>query len=130
MDRFFEIRTLLSEAYANEKYDNIIELSNDYLNIAPTYKENWNYGNAIHIANTFLGLIAMKNGDVEKAKKHLIASALTPGSPQLKSFGPNMLLAKELLKINERRIVLQYLKMCGHFDPGILESAKYVDGLI
>lgn len=124
MERFFEISDLLSKAYANENYDNVIELSNEYLNIAATHKENWNYGNAIHIANTFLGLVAMKHGDVEKAKKHLITSALTPGSPQLNSFGPNMSLAKEQLLINERSIVLLYLKMCRSFWPWYFRIGK------
>ena len=39
----------------------------------------------------------------------------TPGSPQLDSFGPNMLLAKELLEHGEREAVIEYFKRCGRF---------------
>ena len=39
----------------------------------------------------------------------------TPGSPQLNSFGPNMLLAKELLEKGEREKVLVYFALCAKF---------------
>lgn len=33
----------------------------------------------------------------------------------MNSFGPNMLLAKELLEKGERETVLEYFKLCGKF---------------
>jgi hypothetical protein len=37
------------------------------------------------------------------------------GSAVLGSFGPNMVLAKELLERKERQVVLEYFNLCGAF---------------
>jgi tetratricopeptide (TPR) repeat protein len=76
---------------------------------------NWNYGNAVHHGHVVLGRLALREGDVKKAREHLLAAGKTPGSPQLNSFGPNMTLAKELLKKGERQAVLEYFELCGKF---------------
>ena len=55
------------------------------------------------------------SGDVEQAKRRLVAAAKVSGSPQLDSFGPNMSLALELLEQGERDVVLEYFKRCGSF---------------
>jgi len=82
---------------------------------AETMREDWNYGNAIHVGNLVLGRIALASGDVAEAKRFFLESGKTPGSPQLNTFGPNMLLAKELLAKEERDVVLQYLDLCAKF---------------
>ncbi|MEO6708830.1 MAG: tetratricopeptide repeat protein, partial [Planctomycetota bacterium] len=48
--------------------------------------EDWNTGNAVHDANQVLGRVALREGDVESAKRHLLAAGRTSGSPQLDSF--------------------------------------------
>jgi hypothetical protein len=68
---------------------------------AESMKDNWNYGNAVHTANLVLGRIALADGDVEEAKCLLLLAGQTPGSPQLNSFGPDMLFAEELLEKGE-----------------------------
>jgi hypothetical protein len=73
------------------------------------------YSDATHIGNLVLGQLALTEGDVEKAKVSLLAAGDVPGSSVLNSFGPNMLLAKELLKRGERETVVQYLDACGRF---------------
>ncbi len=80
-------------------------------------KSSWNYGNAVHQGNLILGRLALKAGDVEQAKLHLTEAGKTTGSPQLNSFGPNMMLAKELLERDERQVVLDYFTLCGEFWP-------------
>jgi hypothetical protein len=77
-----------------------------------------NDGDRIHQGNLVLGRIALRAGDVEQAKRHLLASAKTKGSPVLSSFGPNMSLAKELLEKGERQAVLDYFALCGIFWKG------------
>jgi len=91
------------------------EDANTVLSVAENYRSNWNYGNAVHKANLALGRLALRSGDIEQAKHYLIEAGKTPGSPQLNSFGPNMLLAKELLERGEKAAVLQYLDLCGKF---------------
>ncbi len=82
---------------------------------ADSQREDWNYGNAVHKGNIVLGRVALRRGDINAAKYHLLASGRTPGSPQLDSFGPNMSLAKELLEGGERDTVVAYLNDCSHF---------------
>lgn len=87
-------------------------------------KSSWNYGNAVHQGHLILGRLALRSGDLELAKLHLAEAGRTPGSPQLNSFGPNMMLAKELLEREERQAVLEYFELCGEFwhRPDRLES--------
>ncbi|HVE41587.1 MAG TPA: hypothetical protein VNM14_16970 [Planctomycetota bacterium] len=87
----------------------------DLLKVVNEKEEEWNYGNAIHDGNTVLGQVALRNGNREQAKKFLLASGQTPGSPQLNSFGPEFTLAKELLEKEERATVLQYFELCRKF---------------
>lgn len=85
------------------------------LALAPLFHDNWNYGNAIHISHTVLGLIALNEGDEIAAIAELIASGRTPGSPQLNSFGPTMQLAKALLRAGHVEPVLEYFEQCRVF---------------
>jgi hypothetical protein len=78
-------------------------------------KRDWNYGNAIHHGHIILGRIALLLENLVEAREHLIAAGETPGSPQLNSFGPNMILAKELLEKGERDSVIRYFQLCANF---------------
>jgi hypothetical protein len=82
---------------------------------AEVAKSSGNDGNAIHCANLILGRLALHVGEVETAKRYLIASGKTSGSPTLCSFGPNMSLAKELLEHGEHETVLRYFELCRSF---------------
>jgi hypothetical protein len=77
--------------------------------------KDWNYGNAIHAGHSVLGLVALHSDDMGAARQELLAAGNTPGSPQLNSFGPNMVLASELLKKGERDTVLEYFELCRKF---------------
>ena len=62
-----------------------------------------------------LGLVALRNDDVAKAREQLLEAGKTTGSPLLNSFGPNMTLASELLQKGERDAVLAYFELCRSF---------------
>jgi hypothetical protein len=84
-------------------------------------------GQATHIGNLILGRIALMTGKVSKAKDHLLAAGRAQGSSPLKTFGPNMLLAKELFEKGERDVVIEYFDLCAKFwerDGGKLEQWK------
>lgn len=88
-----------------------------------------NYGQSAHVGNLVLGRIALEAGDVAGAKEHLLAAGRVPGSPTLKSFGPDMSLAKELIEKGERETVIEYLDLCAKFwemENGKLEQWKNV----
>lgn len=85
------------------------------LKMASDYRNDWNYGNAIFYGNFVLGRIALQQGDTARAGQYLLASAATPGSPQLDSFGPNMTLARDLLTKGQKDVVMQYFEACKKF---------------
>ncbi len=114
-NRFYSLGDMARLALDSGDIKKATEYSNELLTMAPTFKDDWNYGNAIHDGHTILGRIALKNGDIEKAKEHLIESGKTDGSPQLNSFGPSMDLAKKLMERGEKDVVIQYLELCKGF---------------
>jgi hypothetical protein len=73
------------------------------------------YSDAMHVGNLVLGHLALEAGDVGQAKEHLLAAGRVPGSPALKSFGPHMLLAKQLIEKGEREAAVQYFDLCAMF---------------
>jgi len=97
----------------------------EVLKLSAKYRNDWNYGNAIHKGNLTLGRLALRAGDKQRAREYLRAAGNTPGSPQLNAFGPNMVLAKELLAEGEVPEVLDYFDQCGAFwkmDFGALDA--------
>jgi hypothetical protein len=69
-------------------------------------------------------MLALRDGDLEKAGEHLLEAGKTTGSPSLGSFGPNMTLAQKMLERGQREVVLEYFRLCGAFwDMGV-ENGK------
>lgn len=106
------LEDLAKAAFAADQLDKAREYAELMLQNTET---GWNYGNRVHHGNLVLGRIALRKGNIEEAKSRLIAAGKTPGSPGLNSFGPNMLLAKALLEIGERQVVIEYFKLCSKF---------------
>ena len=102
----------LLRAYARQDYISVNAIAHDYLSAAEAHRESADYGTAIHQANTLLGLVELQRGEVERAEYYLLNSARTPGSPHIKIFGPNMLLAYRLLEAGKSNCVLRYLDEC------------------
>ena len=82
---------------------------------ANTDTRNWNYRNIVHEMNQVLGRAALRAGNRDEARRALLAAGATPGSPQLDSFGPSFVLARELLDKGEKDLVIQYLDAVGKF---------------
>ena len=114
-DRFYMLTLLAPIAVDAKRLNKASHYARNLLQYARNSRTNWNQGNAIHMAHLTLGRVALRHLQVEDAKKHLIASAKTKGSPQLNSFGPSQDLAAELLAQGETKVVIRYLKLCGKF---------------
>ena len=72
--------------------------------------------NRIHHGNLVLGRMALAEGDIEETKKAFDLQPEKRRAPhQLNSFGPKMMLAKELLQKGEKEVVLEYLRLCAGF---------------
>jgi hypothetical protein len=80
-----------------------------------TNKADPSFSDSIHHGHIVLGRIALLSGDLAEARQQLIQAGQTSGSPVLGSFGPNMILAKELLEKGERDAVIQYFQECANF---------------
>ncbi|HVO61447.1 MAG TPA: hypothetical protein VMT53_10965 [Terriglobales bacterium] len=114
-ERFHQLSDLAKRAFNAQEIDKAEVLAKELLADAPKYRNDYDYGNAIFYGNFVLGRVAVSRGDLEAADKYLLQSGSTPGSPNLDSFGPNMMLAKELLQNEHSRVVLQYFGLCRNF---------------
>jgi TonB family protein len=113
--RFYMLDELAYGAYKAGADDKAAAYANELLKSAGDNRDDWNYGNAIFDAHTVLGLLAIRHDDIAAARAHLLDAGNTPGSPQLDSFGPDMVLAKALLEKGDRGAVLDFLAACGKF---------------
>lgn len=114
-ERFYALNRAAKNALNEGKTEEAERLANELLQMARTRTNDWNHGNAIQDSNQVLGRIALSKDDIAEAKKRLLASADSKGSPQMNSFGPNMQLAKELLAKGEKEVVLEYFDRCSEF---------------
>jgi beta-lactamase regulating signal transducer with metallopeptidase domain/predicted Zn-dependent protease len=95
------------------KFKDAEKYANDMLwRAGKMVKKGNNYGDLIFSGNSILGLVALKNGNVEEACKYLLKSGKTPGSVRLKFGGPDMTLAKELFKKGKKECVIKFLESC------------------
>jgi len=115
LERFTFLPTLAKAAFELGAIDEAEAWARESLDLATTFRNNWNYGNAIHDGHSVLGRVALARGDMLAAKQELLEAGRTPGSPQLASFGPNVTLARDLLRRNEVPTVVQYLRLCQAF---------------
>lgn len=113
LKRFYALGDLIESGDGECK--KVIGLAKEYLKLAKEYNKNWNYGNAIHDGNAILGMCSLNDGDIAKANEYLLAASRSPGSPQLDSFGPELKLANELLKLNQDLQVIKYLENISTF---------------
>jgi hypothetical protein len=109
-ERFYTLDRLIEQAYKADDLATAAALAKEYVAMAETYRCDWNYGNAIHDGNRFLGLISLRTGDRTAAAAHLANSSKSDGSPQLNSFGPDLELANALLQAGDIEPVKAYLR--------------------
>lgn len=113
--RFYALTDATEAAFEAGEFVKARKYAVELLQLSLLFQDNWNYGNAVHYAHIALGRVALSEGDLVKAKSYLFDAGRTPGSPQLKTAGPDMTLARELLKKGERDAVLRYLEQCEGF---------------
>jgi hypothetical protein len=79
-----------------------------------TEVSSWNYGNIVHDAHVMQGLVLFAEGKTREASVELVLAGSSTGSPQLNSFGPDLVLAWQLLAV-EGEAVLTYLRSVSAF---------------
>lgn len=115
LQRFYNLDYLAQMAFNAGEIEKARTYSNEMLQQTTREESGWSYGDAIYRGNLILGRIALREGRIDDAKKHLLEAGKTTGSPVLGSFGPNMSLAKELLEKGEKETVLEFFKLCAKF---------------
>lgn len=108
-ERYSAIPQAAKAAYMLGLFSEAKEWAEEMSELIKVVPKNWNYGNVIYYQNWVFGMLAFDNGDLERAKSFLNMAASTIGSPQLNSFGPNMRLARNLLKSGEVEAFLNFL---------------------
>ncbi len=90
-------------------------LASEALERAPAHRNDWAYGEVVHVANIVMGHLALQSGDATWAARYLRRAGKAPGSPRLRTRGPDTTLAAALLKLGKTQVVLDYLADCGKF---------------
>ena len=85
---FYAIEYLIEKAIEENHIEKVTIYSLEYLKMAESFKNNWNYGNAIFYGNFYLSYASLKQKDLSSSLEYLKLASLSPGSPQLDSFGP------------------------------------------
>jgi hypothetical protein len=114
-DRFVVLTRAQKNAFECGQYELARSYASELLRLAPDFQSDWNYGNAIHDGHVVLGRIALIHGLRKEACQELLLAGKTPGSPTLSSFGPNMALARDLLKDGQIDTVCAYFAECDRF---------------
>lgn len=83
---------------------------------------------ANHCGNIVLGIVALREGNIAAAKRHLHAASEPPEVGQhVWAFGPDMALANELLRLGERNAVISYIERCLRFhQPHAEEFSRWL----
>lgn len=127
--RLYDLPEAAQAAFEAGEYQRAAAYSREALSLADRpYYENDN-ADAIHYSNIVLGRIALRQGDVATASAYLLKAATVKGNPHLDTFGPNMILAKELLDKGGRKSVVEYFDLCGKFwtnDDGKLRQWRSI----
>lgn len=114
-EHFYALDDAVKRSFEIGKVEDARNFAVELMALIPKYTNSSNYGNAVQDANLVLGRIAVREGKIAEAKKYLAASGKSNGSPTMNSFGPNMSLALDLLKVGERDAVLEHFIRCRKF---------------
>lgn len=79
-----------------------------------TFEEAWN--SVVFVAHQAIGHAELALGHIELAEHHLLESLSFSSAPgEVRSFGPSMALAQQLLALGRTDAVIRYLEACDRF---------------
>ena len=70
-EAFVHLPRAAAAAFNLEQFDAADHLAQRALALAPRFRNDWNYGNAVHLGHTVLGLLALQTRDLAAALAHL-----------------------------------------------------------
>lgn len=110
--RLLHLTGIAKAAFAAGKFDRAKQAAEQMLDESD---KSSSPDRVIHQASIILGRVALRGGDVAKAKEYLLQAGDVGAAAGLRTFGPNMALAKDLLEKGETDAVLEYFRLCGEF---------------
>ena len=113
--RFYALGAAAKESFVAGRIEDAEKYAQELMALLPSFQANREFGGALSDANLVLGRVALRRGNLEEAKRYLLAAGQCPATPQLENYGPNMGLAKDLLTKGERQVVLDYFELCRKF---------------
>lgn len=114
-ERLYDLPDAAQAAFEAGDYDRAAAYAKDALDLVVKSEDRSSIADATHYGNIVLGRIALRRGDTVRASGYLLKAAEITGNPHLDTFGPNMLLAKELLDRGDRKSVVTYFDLCRRF---------------
>ena len=106
------LQSLAKVSFAGEQFENARKYAR---RLVDEFATSQSAPTSIHYGNTVLGRLAVRRGEIEGAKEHLLVSGRVGSAPTLSSFGPSMALAQDLLELEEWDVVGEYLDLCAKF---------------
>ena len=99
-------------------------LARQLLDTAADFPTDPAHAQAVHHADTVLGLVALHSGNADAAAADLAAAGAVDASAGLAADGPDLTLARDLLAHGDRSAVHDYLVACQRLWPGGRERLK------
>lgn len=104
---------LVQEAFELEKLELAKTLATELVLEFGSTTAQRRFDTAAHTANIIFGRIALREGDLAKAKEYLLISIRAPLRDEASNLVPDLKLAQELFAKGEKETVSEYLKLCG-----------------
>jgi hypothetical protein len=130
----FDFLNEMVAKYASESYvlkradiEKVRTRANLLLRLAKKYAKEERYSKAIHHGNLALGRISLYMKNLKTAERYLWAASKIKGSNEMKASGPNMTLAKDLLKEGSKEAVILFINECSNWWEGEEARTKMND---
>lgn len=111
--RYFCLSRLPRSSFNSGEFDKSEKFATEFIELTKEFpNEKRHTGFGLHTAYNVLGQLALKAGDLDTAKARLMQAASVPFADRLEEEGPDLYLAAELTKLNETKVVCEFLKNC------------------
>ncbi len=121
------LANMAEAAYELGDYDKANKFAKECLKTAK--KNEKADGMLMHYGNIIQARLALRQGDIKKAKDYLKKSIDLPGDLKgitwMEVTGPDLMIVKELLAVGEKELVLEYLSVCEKCWPQEKDLIRY-----
>ncbi len=117
----------ISNYFLKSDYDSVRVESQKLINTAFQNKHDKDYSLLLHIAYTYIGLVAIFSNSMAEGKKLLIDSITLPKNGPVFSFGPNMLLCRYIIIVNSDFDSVRHFLQIAKTKTSIMYKFRYLN---